>query len=69
MSDTTGTAVLSPDPACRAIQPGLMDGTSYFPARAEMEQSLATFTRDAGLEIRYGCRWTGTRRVAGSDGD
>jgi thioredoxin reductase len=46
----------------RAIQPGLMDGTSYFPARAEMEQSLATFTRDAGLEIRYGCRWTGTRR-------
>jgi thioredoxin reductase len=46
----------------RAIQPGLMDGTSYFPARAEMEQNLATFAREAGLQIRYGCRWTGTRR-------
>jgi thioredoxin reductase len=46
----------------RAIQPGLMDGTSYFPARAEMERSLATFAQDAGLAVRYGCRWTGTRR-------
>ncbi|HEV2009696.1 MAG TPA: NAD(P)-binding domain-containing protein [Candidatus Limnocylindria bacterium] len=46
----------------RAIQPTLMDGTSYFPARAEMEASLARFAREAGLQIRYGCRWTGTRR-------
>jgi thioredoxin reductase len=46
----------------RALQPGLMDGTSYFPARAEMEQNLATFAREAGLAIRYGCRWTATRR-------
>jgi thioredoxin reductase len=46
----------------RALQPGLMDGTSYFPARAEMEQNLATFARDAGIAVRYGCRWTGTRR-------
>ena len=46
----------------RAIQPGLMDGTSYFPARAEMEQNLAAFAREAGLAVRYGCRWTGTRR-------
>jgi thioredoxin reductase len=46
----------------RAIQPGLMDGTSYFPARAEMEQNLATFAREAGIEVRYGCRWTGMRR-------
>jgi thioredoxin reductase len=49
----------------RAIQPGLMDGTSYFPARAEMEQNLAAFAREAGIAVRYGCRWTGTRR----DGD
>ncbi|HSW95921.1 MAG TPA: NAD(P)-binding domain-containing protein [Patescibacteria group bacterium] len=49
----------------RALQPGLMDGTSYFPARAEMEQNLATFARDGGIAVRYGCRWTGTRR----DGD
>ena len=46
----------------RALQPGLMDGSSYFPARAEMEQNLATFAREAGLAIRYGCRWTATRR-------
>jgi thioredoxin reductase len=46
----------------RAIQPGLMDGSSYFPARAEMEQNLATFARDAGVRVRYDCRWTGTRR-------
>jgi thioredoxin reductase len=49
----------------RAIQPGLMDGSSYFPARAEMEQNLATFAREAGLRVRYDTRWTGTRR----DGD
>ena len=46
----------------RALQPGLMDGSSYFPARAEMEQNLATFARDGGIAVRYGCRWTGTRR-------
>jgi len=46
----------------RALQPGLMDGTSYFPARAEMEENLATFARAGGIAVRYGCRWTGTRR-------
>lgn len=49
----------------RAIQPRLMDGTSYFPARAEMEQNLATFARDTGIQVRYDCRWTATAR----DGD
>ena len=49
----------------RAIQPGLMDGTSYFPSRAEMEQNLAAFAQAAAIRVRYGTRWTGTRR----DGD
>jgi thioredoxin reductase len=49
----------------RAIQPRLMDGTSYFPARSEMEQNLATFARNTGLRIRYDCRWTGTTRDGG----
>jgi thioredoxin reductase len=62
-------SLLSEDPACRAIQPGLMDGTSYFPSRPEMEANLATFAERAGVAIRYGCRWTATRRVAGADGD
>jgi thioredoxin reductase len=51
--------------AHRAIQPRLMDGTSYFPARSEMEQNLATFARDTGIRVRYDCRWTATTR----DGD
>jgi thioredoxin reductase len=46
----------------RAIQPRLMDGTSYFPARAEMEQNLATFARETGIRVRYDCRWTATER-------
>jgi thioredoxin reductase len=62
-------SLLSPDPACRAIQPGLMDGTSYFPSRPEMEANLATFAERAGVAIRYGCRWTATRRVTDADGD
>lgn len=49
----------------RAIQPRLMDGTSYFPARSEMEQNLVTFARDTGVQVRYDCRWTATAR----DGD
>jgi thioredoxin reductase len=59
----------------RAIQPRLMDGTSYFPARAEMESSLATFARETGIEVRYGCRWQSTSREGDgfvlhtSDGD
>ena len=48
--------------AHRAIQPRLMDGTSYFPARSEMEQNLATFARDTGVRVRYDCRWTATGR-------
>jgi thioredoxin reductase len=62
-------SLLSPDPACRAIQPGLMDGTSYFPSRPEMEANLATYAERAGVAIRYGCRWTATRRVTDADGD
>jgi thioredoxin reductase len=62
-------SLLSDDPACAAIQPGLMDGTSYFPSRPEMETNLATFAERAGVTIRYGCRWTGTRRVASADGE
>jgi thioredoxin reductase len=55
-------SLIPDDDRYRAIQPRLMDGTSYFPARAEMEQNLATFARDTGIRIRYGTRWTGTSR-------
>ena len=62
-------SLLSEDPACRAIQPGLMDGTSYFPSRPEMEANIATFAERAGVVIRYGCRWTATAHVGTADGD
>jgi thioredoxin reductase len=41
-----------------------MDRTYMVPSRAEMEQGLAAFAERAGLAVRYGCRWEGTRREA-----
>ena len=48
----------------RAIMPGLMDGSSEFPARAEMEEGLRLFAERTGLRVRYGTRWEGTGREA-----
>jgi len=54
---------LIPDgPEHQAIQTGLMDGSSYFPAREEMERNLATFAERTNVRVRYGCRWESTRR-------
>jgi thioredoxin reductase len=61
-------SLLGDEPNSRAIQPGLMDGTSYFPSRPEMEANLATFAERAGVAVRYGCRWTATRLVPAEDG-
>jgi len=46
----------------RGLMPGVMDGTSYFPSRPEMERGLAAFAEKTGLRVRYGCRWESTRR-------
>ena len=54
-------SLISEDPRLRAIQPSLMDGTSYFPSRPEMERNLATFAERAGVPVRYRCRWESTR--------
>ncbi len=62
-------SLLGADPICTAIQPGLMDGTSYFPSRPEMEANLVAFAERGPVAVRFGCRWTGTRRVSGEDGD
>ena len=53
----------------RAIQAGVMDGTSYFPSRAEMELNLATFAERTGITVRYDCRWQATRRESTAEGD
>jgi thioredoxin reductase len=54
-------SLLSDDEQLRAIMPAVMDGTSYFPSRPEMEQGLATFAQRAGLRVRHGVRWESTR--------
>lgn len=62
-------SLLADEAEARALQPGLMDGTSYFPSRPEMEENLRLFAERAGIAVRYGCRWTGTRRVDDADGE
>jgi thioredoxin reductase len=61
-------SLLGDEPGHQAIMPGLMDGTSYFPSRPEMERNLATFVERTGTAIRFDCRWTATRREDGPDG-
>jgi thioredoxin reductase len=52
-----------------------MDGTSYFPARSEMERGIAEFVERTKMQIRYGCTWESTRKegddwvISTSDGD
>jgi thioredoxin reductase len=60
---------LAIEPELRGTQVEFMDGTSDFPARPEMEASLAAFAARAGVRVRYGCRWERTRRVETPDGD
>ncbi|MEA2676809.1 MAG: hypothetical protein QOJ81_950 [Chloroflexota bacterium] len=55
-------SLLADEPGARAIMPTLMDGTSSFPSRPEMEANLAAFVERAGLAVRYDCSWEGTRR-------
>ena len=54
-------SLLGEEPPHRAIMPQLMDGSSEFPSRPEMEAGLAEFVRRTGLPIRQGCRWQATR--------
>jgi thioredoxin reductase len=49
----------------RAAIVDVMDGSSYFPSRPEMERGLESFAERTGLEVSYGCRWEGTRHQGG----
>ena len=62
-------SLLADDPEHRALMPDLMDGSSYFPSRPEMERNLAAFAERTGVRVRYGTRWTATRRESGPAGD
>jgi thioredoxin reductase len=68
-------SLIGDEPDQRAILPEVMDGTSYFPSRAEMEKGVATFAERTGVRVRHGCRWESTARdedgflLATSDGE
>ena len=50
-------SLLAFEPEHRAVMPDLMDGSSEFPSRAEMEQGLRTFVDRTGLRVRYDTPW------------
>ena len=54
-------SLLAEEPDARALMCTVMDGSSYYPSRPEMERNLASFAEKTGLAIRYDCRWTATR--------
>jgi thioredoxin reductase len=56
-------SIVSDDQSLRSIMPTLMDGSSSFPSRANMEENLATFVARANLRIRYECPWQTTSRT------
>ena len=55
-------SLVSDDPNLQALVPGFMDGTSYFPSRAEMQRGLEAFAERGHIRVRYRCRWESTRR-------
>jgi thioredoxin reductase len=55
-------SLLADEPELRGLVPGFMDRRWAVPSRREMEQGLAAFAERAGVPVRYGCRWEGTRR-------
>ena len=58
-------SLLGDRPEHQAVMPDLMDGTSDFPSRPEMERGIARFAEVTGTQVRFGTRWESTRR----DGD
>ncbi len=58
-------SLVADEPELRSLVSESLEGVSYFPSRAEMEKGLVAFAERAGVRVRYGCRWTGTRREDG----
>lgn len=55
-------SLVADEPEDRALVAGFMDRSFDVPARSEMESGLVSFAERTGIEARFGCRWTGTRR-------
>jgi thioredoxin reductase len=58
-------SLLGEEPNTAALMPSVMDGTSYFPSRPEMERGLVAFAERTGVRVRYGCTWQATKRLDG----
>lgn len=58
-------SLIGDTPGVGALTAGVMDSETYFPSRAEMQESLTLFADKARLRVRYGCTWEST----GRDGD
>ena len=58
-------SLLAAEDEHRALVPAVMDGSSYFPSRPEMERGLADFASRTGVTVRYGCRWEATSSTDG----
>ena len=56
-------SLLADDEPQRAVMPALMDGTSYFPSRPEMQRGLELFAERTGIQVRFGCRWESTKVI------
>jgi thioredoxin reductase len=61
-------SLLADEPENASLMRGLMDGTSYFPSRPEMELNIRTFAERTGRRIRYGCTWENTSVEDGPGG-
>ncbi|HMJ81163.1 MAG TPA: NAD(P)-binding domain-containing protein [Candidatus Dormibacteraeota bacterium] len=62
-------SLLAEEAADQAVMVDLMDGTSEFPSRPEMEAGLLEFASRTGIRVRYDCEWLGTGREEGPDGE
>jgi thioredoxin reductase len=56
-------SLIGEEPAHQALVPEMMDRSWDVPSRPEMQAALEAFVERAGIEVRYGCRWEGTRAV------
>ena len=61
-------SLLADDERQRAVMPALMDGTSYFPSRPEMQRGLETFAERTDIKVRYDCRWESTSLTSSPSG-
>jgi thioredoxin reductase len=55
-------SLVADEPHAQAICAALMDRSYDVPSRPEMEAALTQYVERTRVRVRYGCRWTGTRR-------